>query len=334
MFPRLALTSASILLFATQAHGQFNVGPSVEYGMISNPSGMTSADFNGDGFLDLATTAEGADRVVWFQNAGDGTFAASFNALLPNSSSPQDLIAGDFDGDMDQDLAVALRDPAGTVQLMLNNGLGTFSLGGSFAVGSRPRGFSLADIDGDMDLDLAIANRDSDNMSVLTNNGSGSFSVMTVGVGAEPRDTAFGNFLADAGLEIAVTNQNDRTVTILDGGPGAYTPVMTLNIGAPLRPDGITMADLNGDGLTDLAVAASDPSFASIFINNGGVQRTDQLLDRWCEQLEYRGGRSKLRRPPGPGHFQHGFEQCVAAGEQRRRYICRWTGGGHGQRTL
>jgi hypothetical protein len=96
------------------------------------------------------------------------------------------LIAGDFDGDLDVDLAVALRDPAGSVQLMLNDGAGAFSLGNSFAVGSRPQGLSMADVDGDLDLDLAVANRNSNRLSVLSNNGLGAFTVATIAVGAEP----------------------------------------------------------------------------------------------------------------------------------------------------
>lgn len=178
----IAATAVTIMI-ATVASAQFNVGPSVEYGAISRPSGITNGDFNGDGARDLATTADNVDRVVVFQNAGNGTFGTTMDFFLPASSSPQDVIAGDFDGDMDLDFAVALRDPGGTVQIMTNNGTGLFSLGSSVSVGDRPRGLSMADFDGDMDLDLAVANRDSDTMSILTNNGSGLFTAASVAVG-------------------------------------------------------------------------------------------------------------------------------------------------------
>lgn len=260
---------APIMLVTTATYAQFSIAPAVPYGAISNPSGMTHADFDGDGDVDLATTGDNPDRAVVFRNAGDGTFMTSFNVLLPASSSPQDLIAGDFDGDMDADLAVALRDPAGSVQILLNQGAAGFSLGNSFAVGSRPRGLSLADYDGDLDLDLAVANPNSDSLSILTNNGSGGFSVISLGVGMDPRATTFGNFFPDAGLELAVTNHDSGTVTILDQTAGLFSSVATLNLGAQLRPDGITTGDYNGDGLADLAVATGNPDFASVFVNNG-----------------------------------------------------------------
>ena len=178
---------------ANLAQAQFNVGPSVEYGQLLRPSGMTSGDFNGDLDNDLATTSDGFDRVVVFGNAGDATFPAVTEFPLPSGSAPQDVIAGDLDGDLDIDLAVALRrDPDGAVRIMLNNGAGNFTLGASVPVGDRPRGLSIADIDGDNDLDLAVANRDGNSATILTNNGSGVFAAMTVATGAEPRQTAFG----------------------------------------------------------------------------------------------------------------------------------------------
>ncbi len=121
-----SLTFAGICCIASQGLAQFDFDPAVAYGPLLRPSGVAVGDFNGDTQVDMATTANGVDRVVLFPNNGDGTFGATSNVLLPASSSPQDLIAGDFDGDMDLDLAVALRDPAGSVQLLMNNGSGLF----------------------------------------------------------------------------------------------------------------------------------------------------------------------------------------------------------------
>ena len=259
------------------AQAQFVFEPSVEYGQMLSPAGMTSGDFDGDGDFDLATTADGPERVVILPNIGDGTFGAIVSSLLPQSSSPRDIIAGDFDGDQDIDLAVALRDdPNGAVRIMFNDGTGSFTMGSSIPVGDRPGGLSVADMDGDGDLDLAVANRNSDTVSVLTNDGTGIFGVMTVAGGPEPRDTAFGDLLGDAGLEIAVTNHDDRTVSILAESGGIFVEVMNLLVGDPIRPDGIVAADLTGDGLVDFAVATShfaspqdNANWATVFVNNG-----------------------------------------------------------------
>jgi hypothetical protein len=269
----------AVIGFAGAAQAQFDFDQAVQYGQLLSPTGMTSGDFDDDGDIDLATTAGGAgeDRIVVFQNAGDGTFGTTVDSLLPSGSNPRDLIAGDVDDDGDIDLAVALRDdPAGAIRLMLNNGSGSFTMGASIPVGDRPQGLSIADVDGDTDLDLAVANRDSDTVSILTNDGTGVFAVMTVAVGVEPRDTAFGDFFGDTTLEIAVTNHDDRTVSILQENGGAFVVVMTLFVGDPIRPDGIAAANLDGIGLDDLAVATSHfngpgdmANLATVFINNG-----------------------------------------------------------------
>ena len=260
--------TAMVLLCATYVPAQLNFAPAVHYGGLSDPSGLTHADFDGDGHLDLATTSDANDRAVVFRNAGGGTFGTSFPVFLPAGSSPQDLLAADFEGDGDADLAIALRDPAGNVQVMLNDGMGNFSFGSTTAVGDRPRGMSVADLG--TGPSLAVANRDSNSLSVLRNDGFGGLASMTVGVGVEPRDTTFGNFLAGPGLEIAISNQDDRTITILSDAGAGYAPVQTLNVGAAVRPDGVTTADFNDDGLDDLAVAVGAPEFAAVYLNTGG----------------------------------------------------------------
>jgi hypothetical protein len=275
--PLVASLAPIVGLASSPIQAQFVFEPSVEYGQMMSPAGMTSGDFDGDGDIDLATTADGPERVAILPNTGDGTFGPIVSSPLPQSSSPRDLIAGDFDGDLDIDLAVALRDdPNGTIRILFNNGTGSFTMGPGIPVGDRPGGLSAADMDGDGDLDLAVANRDSDTVSVLANDGTGIFVVTTVAVGPEPRNTAFGNLLGGTALEIAVTNHDDRTVSILQESGGNFVEVMTLLVGDAIRPDGIVAADLTGDGLVDFAVATSHfaspqdtANWATVFINTG-----------------------------------------------------------------
>jgi hypothetical protein len=89
---------AAFILVGT-AQAQFSFAPTASVPTGTQPSGLAAGDFDGDGDRDLATTADGPDRIIILLNNGAGGFAAGPSSLLPNSSSPQDLIAGDFDGD-------------------------------------------------------------------------------------------------------------------------------------------------------------------------------------------------------------------------------------------
>jgi hypothetical protein len=272
---RSLLVTALAAAAVGTASAQFSIDAAVNYVVGTQPSGVAAADYNGDQITDLATTVDGPDRIQILLGDGTGQFNLGPSSVLPNSSSPQDLVAGDFDSDQDIDLAVAVRDPQGSVVIMINGGAGTFTIGGTFVVGERPRGLAVADMDGDNDLDLAVANRDSDSASVLTNNGSGVFSVATFAAGGEPRTTVFGDFDGDTDLDLAVTNHDDRTVGLYTNTGGVFTAAGTLSVGGVVRPDGITAADLDNDMDADLAVATSDQTLninqATIFINTGGA---------------------------------------------------------------
>ncbi len=259
---------------ASTAFAGMSIAPVVNIPSGPQPSGVTAADFNGDGFMDLATTTEAPDKISVFFGNGSGGYAAGPTSLLPNSSSPQDLEAGDLDGDGDADLAVAVRDPVGSVLIMSNSGAGAFAMSASVAVQDRPRGMAIADMDNDGDLDIAVANRDSNSASVLTNNG-GSFTAANLAVGGETRTTAFGDIDGDGDLDLAVSNHDGRSVHLFTNTGGVFAASATLFVSPLVRPEGVIFSDLDNDGDADLAVGTSDGTLginqAAIFLNAGGA---------------------------------------------------------------
>lgn len=268
---RFTLLSPTLLLSAA-ALGQVSFDPPVPYAVGTRPSGAVVADLTGNGFNDVAVTVDGPDRVVLLFNNGSGALVNGGANFLPNGGGAGAIAAADFDGDGDVDLAVALQNH-NLIIILLNNGSGTFTTGGSFAAGGNPRGLTAGHLNGDSFADLAVANRDTNNATVLLNQGNATFTSTNVAAGGEPRGVALGDFDGNGTTDLAVSNHDDRTVSVFsNNGAGAFSPTGTLSTGAQ-RPEGLVSADLNGDGRWDLAAAANGNGLESamVFLAAGGM---------------------------------------------------------------
>jgi FG-GAP-like repeat/Putative Ig domain len=137
--------------------GTFTQGSGSPIFLGSYLSAIVTADFNGDGKLDLAVTDSNGKAVIILLGNGDGTFGAP--TTIPVGNGPVAMVAADFNNDGKLDLAVA--DSAdGTITLLLGNGDGTFTQasGSPYAVAGTPYQFVAADFNGDGKLDLAVTN--------------------------------------------------------------------------------------------------------------------------------------------------------------------------------
>ncbi|MFC1609321.1 FG-GAP-like repeat-containing protein [Myxococcota bacterium] len=241
---------------------------------------VASADFNDDGAVDLLTTDTLADSVSVLLGAGNGSFAApvSYGA----GDGPWGAAVGDFDADGIEDLAVANSFSA-TLSVLIGNGDagagdGTFTPVADYPVGLFPRSIITADFNSDGVLDLASANWEANSISVLAGLGAS-------GSGDGTFDAAVGHFTprpswilatdldGDAVLDLAVSNMSEDTVSVFSGngttgsGDGTFAGADTL--GLHNHPWQAGSADLDGDGVTDLAVVNRGADNLAIFIGEG-----------------------------------------------------------------
>ncbi|MBK9965663.1 MAG: VCBS repeat-containing protein [Holophagales bacterium] len=131
----------------------------VDYAAADGPLSVALGLLNADGNLDLAAANIFAGRnVSVLIGNGDGTLAAATNTPLPAvAGSPYAVKTGDFDGDGRLDLATAnFNGPSASV--LLGDGSGTFSVGGTYATGSSPYSVAAGDFNGDGKLDLVTSN--------------------------------------------------------------------------------------------------------------------------------------------------------------------------------
>ena len=98
--------TVTILLGASNKSGNFTVQtPATAVG--TNPVGIADADFNGDGFADLAVANSGGNSVSILLGKGDGSFQPQVVFTGNIGNSPYPVTVGDFNGDGLPDLAIA-----------------------------------------------------------------------------------------------------------------------------------------------------------------------------------------------------------------------------------
>lgn len=130
--------------------------------------------------------------------------------------------------------------------------------------------------DGKPDLAGAVSNLNTvavfRNVSTVGAISSGSFAArQDQGVGSAPVGLAVGDLDGDGKLDLVTANYQSATISILrnnsSGGNISFEPAVTLL--AANNPRGVVIIDLDGDGVSDLAVANEGSSSVSIYRNRG-----------------------------------------------------------------
>ena len=238
------------------------------------------ADFNGDGNLDLAITANQGlstgDFVDILLGNGDGTFQPRMKYL--GGRYLGGVAAGDFEGDGKVDLAVVDTEiTSQSVDILRGNGDGTFQAPVPYRFDGQAYGpIVVADFNHDGKLDLAVTVQDTllsfpDYVAVLLGNGDGTFQepssrYPTGGVNAS--DLVFGDFNGDGNLDFAVPTTQTKTVSILLGnGDGTFQAPSDYSAG--FSPFGLAVGDFNHDGLPDIGFTQYLGQ-VNIMLNTGG----------------------------------------------------------------
>src|SRR5215510_11042985 len=150
----------------------------------------------------------------------------------------------------------------------------SFLVSGQFGAGPDPVSVAVGDFNGDGVQDLVVANSgdfDSGNISVLLGNGDGTFqAAVNFGAGNNPSSIAVGDFNGDGVQDLTVAHGffGSNSVSVLLGnGDGTFQE--GVNYGTGFAPSFVAVADFNGDGVQDLAVANEGSDNLSVLLGNG-----------------------------------------------------------------
>jgi hypothetical protein len=229
------------------------------------PITVVSADFNHDGYEDVAIPAGAGGVSV----ALGGPLGFAAPVLYPTAGISASMASGDFNGDGNLDLIVALGNSP-SAALLLGNPDGSFQSPIVIYLPDQPGEVTVGDYNGDGKLDLAFTVPSQNQVIAALGNGDGTFgSFVATAVPHEPVWLTSADLNNDGMQEIVVfsvyvVNRNaDKIYSILTRqNNGTFAAAQSaLQCGFPL-----VFADVNNDGNLD---AVSSPGELRVCLGNG-----------------------------------------------------------------
>jgi len=244
---------------------------------VIDGTGATFGDVDLDGHMDLVVSAWArhsfSTRI--YRNLGDNTFEDITLQVMPDTGWMRGFTPKliDLNGDRYVDVVVTQAYSHTIIQGTV--GLGGWQAGPDTGLPSPGEGAagmiaSAFDFDNNAATDIIALNQYTSTVSVMTNNGSGTFSVQgTVQIcpgidGVRHGDSA--DFDGDGATDLVVTCMSGDVVIALGNGAGQFPGLTTLPLAGAFRP---LVADLNGDGNPDILVSSTLLARAVMFINDG-----------------------------------------------------------------
>jgi hypothetical protein len=263
--------------------GDGTFGPEFDFPGTTAPEpslrGLAVADFNGDGYPDIAVgnISDVDSTVAILLNDHLGVFGPTMFSLptsFPVDDGPQAIVAGHFNNaggtpDANLDLAVVSIGPTASMTILMGNGDGTFTEAPASPYGgfSNPSAIQAADLNHDTFLDLVVA--DSDVLWIFGGAGDGTFAFSEVVFAPAAIDVAIVDFNGDGNLDLVAHGADTGELRRFTGdGMFAFTPLTPLATSVSAA-SAIRAADFNRDGILDVAVLDIANDRAVIFTGDG-----------------------------------------------------------------
>lgn len=227
---------------------------------------LSTADFDGDGHLDVVTAAASPDKahaqILTLRGRGDGSLAGPTRYTIPDgvASSPVELQDWDGDGILDVLVSSVL------LHILYGRGDGTFAEAQRCPVGAGAGQFLFADLNQDGKLDLMWSMWPDQRLATILSQGECKFTPRTDhAFSFQPGAFAMGDLDGDGRSDLLVTGYSDSplgmvrtwTATLLMGnGNGTFTRQPDLAIDAT-ETGMVLIADVNDDGRLDVILTGN-----------------------------------------------------------------------------
>ena len=259
--------------------GTFQTNQAYGWGVTGFGNNLVTADFNGDGFPDVAFSwakSNGLPAFGVMLGSSHGALAkptyVTYLSSTCSGSYPEWIATGDVTGDGKADIVATIQNYSGTgcpmnkVAVFTGLGTGKFKKPVFYSTGAsvQSNDVFLADVNGDGKPDIVISNADG-TISVLLNKGKGIFgtaSLITSVAAFIPHlnALAIADFNGDGKLDIAAASYypgsySSNVYILLGNGDGTFqAPITVAAASQYVYTATLAAGDFNKDGKTDLLV--------------------------------------------------------------------------------
>ncbi len=238
-------------------------GPDLGPGGV--PIALAVGNFDGSGRADLVVGRQGPDNLSVELNQGDGTFLNPDQVGLDSRNTP---VVGDLTGDGVADVTIV--DGAGNI--LFRQGIA--GQPGQFAppitINPAAPARDIARVVTARGILLAAVDSSDDFLTMYQDEGGNFVVVGKLPTGIDPAQVVAANLDGGAdGDDLIVRNAGDGTLTLYrPDGQGWFLSPITLTVGKGVA--GISVADLNGDGLQDILLPNQASGTVEVLWNEPG----------------------------------------------------------------
>ncbi|GAB5521202.1 MAG: hypothetical protein RhofKO_34530 [Rhodothermales bacterium] len=263
----------------TDGQGTFGAPRFIADNTIS-PRLMHAADLDGDGDLDVLTSAGTFQFAVfaevrWYRNTdGQGTFE-SVQEVYDDDAEVGHITTGDVDGDGDLDVLLAGSFTNELVWFENTDGLGSFGPKQELGVGGFPAFIGVTDVDQDGDADVVAVGAHQGAILWFEQTEPGVFGTRQIAnteiTGADNLSGQLADVNGDGIMDMVTGAQGGNEVAWFPGTgtASAFGAKQSIGIATEVLDD-INSTDLDGDGDLDVLTASRD-GMLSWYVNTDGA---------------------------------------------------------------
>lgn len=209
--------SNTVSLILGLGNGLFLTPMDISLNGGTGPFALVAADFNRDGFPDLATANLASNNISIFTGSPFG-FSTTINNFGVINNSPRSIAVGDLNRDGNLDLAVA-NFSNNNLSVLFGDGRANFDLVKTVSLNGalKPSSVLVVDTNLDGNLDLVATNTMTNNVSLIFGDGNGNFafnSNLPLGKGRAPSAIAATDINQDGMVDLVVANSATTNISL------------------------------------------------------------------------------------------------------------------------